>query len=65
MAEDKSQDPTEGKPTHADAKRLDEAHRTAGDGTLQGSVPAGLTVEELRRRAEGKVQGPDGTAASD
>ncbi|HYD31316.1 MAG TPA: hypothetical protein VEB64_10740 [Azospirillaceae bacterium] len=26
--------------------------RTPGDGTLQDAVPAGLTVEELRRRAE-------------
>lgn len=26
--------------------------RTPGDGSLQGATPAGLTVEELRRRAE-------------
>jgi len=26
--------------------------RTPGDGTLKGATPAGLTVEELRRRAE-------------
>lgn len=36
--------------------------KTPGDGTLQGAVPAGLTVEELRRRAEkGPAQGVGGT----
>lgn len=29
----------------------DKAHRDAGDGALTGSVPAGLTPEELRRVA--------------
>jgi hypothetical protein len=48
------------KPTHAEASRLDEAHEAAGDGTLQGSVPAGLTEEELRRRAEERNPGADG-----
>lgn len=32
-------------------ERLD-MERTPGDGSLQGSTPAGLTVEELRKRAE-------------
>lgn len=30
----------------------DEAHQDAGDGTLTGSVPAGLTVDELQKQAE-------------
>jgi hypothetical protein len=60
--EDKPSD-TDGKPTQAEATRLDEAHEAAGDGTLQGSVPAGLIAEELRRRAEKKNPGAD--AATD
>lgn len=30
----------------------DKAHRDDGDGSLTGSVPAGLTPDELRRIAE-------------
>lgn len=30
----------------------EDGRRTPGDGTLAGAVPAGLSVEELRRRAE-------------
>lgn len=30
----------------------DKAHQDAGDGTLTGSVPAGLTADELQRQAE-------------
>lgn len=30
----------------------DEAHQAAGDGTLTGSVPAGLTTDEMMERAE-------------
>ena len=48
-----------GQPTHADAAQLDEAHEAAGDGTLQGSVPAGLTADGLRRRAEETNPGAD------
>jgi len=34
--------------THTDAGApTDEAHRDAGDGSLTGSTPAGLTSEEL------------------
>jgi hypothetical protein len=29
----------------------DEAHQAVGDGTLTGSVPAGLTVDEMLDRA--------------
>ena len=30
----------------------DEAHKDAGDGTLTGSVPAGLTADELQKQSE-------------
>lgn len=30
----------------------DKAHQDAGDGSLTGSVPAGLSSEELMRRAQ-------------
>ncbi len=30
----------------------DKAHQDAGDGTLTGSTPAGLTPDELEDRAE-------------
>lgn len=30
----------------------DQAHEDAGDGSLQGSVPAGLTADELEKMAE-------------
>ncbi len=52
-----------GQQTQEEAARLDEAHEAAGDGTLQGSVPAGLTIEELRRRARETNPGAD--AATD
>jgi hypothetical protein len=44
----------EGAPT-------DEAHREVGDGTLQGSVPAGLTADQLRKLAEGGQRDDGGT----
>ena len=46
-------DVTAGPETHtADGAPTDEAHRDVGDGTLLGSVPAGLSPEELRRIAD-------------
>ena len=56
MAEDaKPKTPPEGEDAQDPTK-------TPGDGTLQGAVPAGLTVEELRRRAEkGPERGVGGT----
>lgn len=30
----------------------DAAHQNAGDGALTGSTPAGLTIDELRERAQ-------------
>jgi len=39
----------------------DEAHHEAGDGTLDGSVPAGLTTEQLRERAKHGPRDSGGT----
>ena len=39
----------------------DEAHQDAGDGTLTGSVPAGLSVGELLEQAEGGKTDDGGT----
>jgi len=41
---------TGGKPLPGDEKL--DMERTPGDGSLQGSTPAGLTVKELLERAE-------------
>jgi hypothetical protein len=35
----------------AEGAPTDEAHQAVGDGTLTGSAPAGLTVDELLERA--------------
>ena len=56
---DETPKPGNAKP---DAPELDEAHGEAGDGTLQGSVPAGLTTEELKERS--KSPDPDSDAAT-
>ena len=38
--------------THTGQKApTDEAHQDAGDGSLTGSIPAGLTVDELLEQA--------------
>ena len=40
--------------THTDqGAPTDEAHQDAGDGSLTGSTPAGLTVDELLEQAHG------------
>lgn len=58
MAEDSTRNSTPDTPTSdepTDKKPGDERldmNRTPGDGSLQGSTPAGLTVRELRERAE-------------
>ncbi|KKC24641.1 hypothetical protein [Sphingomonas sp. SRS2] len=39
----------------------DKAHEAVGDGTLQGSVPAGLTPEELLKIAESDATDDGGT----
>ncbi|HJS86760.1 MAG TPA: hypothetical protein VJ779_14990 [Acetobacteraceae bacterium] len=58
MADEKPKD-AGGQPTQAEAARLDRAHEAAGDGTPQGSVPAGLTAEESRKRAREANPGAD------
>jgi hypothetical protein len=52
----------EGRHTKSGAP-TDKAHDDFGDGTLQGAIPAGLSVEELRaiaRKAEGSVDSGTG-----
>jgi hypothetical protein len=44
--------PTGGSVRRPGEAPLDDETRTPGDGTLPGSVPAGLTADELQRRAE-------------
>lgn len=39
----------------------DAAHREAGDGTLDGSVPAGLTADQLHERAKHGPRDAGGT----
>lgn len=47
-----------GAPTHTDqGAPTDEAHKDAGDGYSTGSVPAGLTADEMLKQAEGKNDG--------
>ena len=40
----------------------DQAHQDAGDGTLAGSVPAGLSLKELREAAKGDKTDDSGTS---
>lgn len=45
--------PLSSEETHTEGGApTDKAHRDAGDGSLTGSVPAGLTPDELRQVAE-------------
>ena len=59
MPEDQNLAPQAGpKPSAADPAHTesgaptDQAHRDAGDGTLVGSVPAGLSLKEMKKMAE-------------
>jgi hypothetical protein len=40
----------------------DRAHQDAGDGTLTGSVPAGLSLEQLREAANNDKTDDSGTS---
>ena len=40
----------------------DQAHRDAGDGTLTGSVPAGLSLKQLREAADNDKTDDSGTS---
>lgn len=58
------QDPatTPDEPTHTGSGApTDEAHREAGDGTLTGTMPAGLTPEEMQAAAESDQPTDPGT----
>lgn len=55
-------DPAPGDPEHTPSGApTDAAHQAAGDGTLQGAVPAGLTPEELLKIADGDATDDGGT----
>ncbi|HYH37587.1 MAG TPA: hypothetical protein VD860_05155 [Azospirillum sp.] len=47
-------------PDSAPGDQRQDRTRTPGDGTLDGAVPAGLTSDELRRRAEDPNASSDG-----
>lgn len=49
------------KDTTKQGAPTDKAEKEAGDGTLTGSVPAGLTVDELKQQAEKPVADDGGT----
>lgn len=49
-------------PDSAPGDQRQDHTRTPGDGTLDGAVPAGLTSDELRRRAEQPNTSSDGGA---
>ncbi|TPG59090.1 hypothetical protein EAH89_06975 [Roseomonas nepalensis] len=58
---DPSPEPAE-KANHTEGGApTDEAHEEAGDGTLSGSVPAGLSSRELRDLAKGGKTDDGGT----
>ena len=40
----------------------DQAHQDAGDGTLTGSVPAGLSLKQLREAADNDKTDDSGTS---
>ena len=45
-----------------DGAPTDQAHREAGDGTLTGSVPAGLSLKQLREAANNDKTDDSGTS---
>jgi hypothetical protein len=47
-------------PESAPGEQRQDHTRTPGDGTLDGAVPAGLTSDQLRRRAEDPNTSSDG-----
>jgi len=55
--------PTPGDEAHTKGGApTDQAHEDAGDGTLSGSVPAGLSSRELRELAESDKTDDTGTS---
>jgi hypothetical protein len=61
--EAKSCEPSAGDCAHtAGGAPTDQAHQDAGDGTLTGSVPAGLGLEQLREAANNDKTDDSGTS---
>ena len=61
-SKDQSPSPAPGSETHTKGGApTNQAHEEAGDGTLAGSIPAGLGSEELRKLAEGGKTDDGGT----
>ncbi|WP_338664074.1 hypothetical protein VQH23_02680 [Pararoseomonas sp. SCSIO 73927] len=61
-SEDQSPAPGPGSDTHTKGGApTNKAHEEAGDGSLAGSIPAGLGSEELRKLAEGGKTDDGGT----
>ncbi len=52
----------EGDAHSAGGAPTDQAHQDAGDGTLTGSVPAGLSLEHLRKTANTDKTDDSGTS---
>jgi len=46
----------------AEGAPTDQAHQDAGDGTLTGSVPAGLSLQQLREAADNDKTDDSGTS---
>ena len=53
--------PTEAEGHTDQGAPTDQAHQDAGDGSLTGSVPAGLTTDELRELANSNKPSDGGT----
>jgi hypothetical protein len=54
-------EPTAGAPRTGQGAPTDRTHEDAGDGTLTGSTPAGLTADELRKQANSDKTDDGGT----
>ncbi len=61
MTDGTKDDKAGGKPPGKPGEEKLDKTRTPGDGTLDGSTPAGLTSEELRERAEADRSTEPGT----
>ncbi len=53
--------PTADSAHTAQGAPTDEAHQDAGDGSPTGSIPAGLTIDELREQANSDKPSDGGT----
>ncbi|WP_294392998.1 hypothetical protein [uncultured Sphingomonas sp.] len=62
MTRDKAPTSMPTEPAHtAEGAPTDAAHAAAGDGTLQGAIPAGLTPEQLAELVESPPTDDGGT----